>query len=206
MPPKSGQPSSSSPINKRNRQDIEGEHGDASDTMPLPTFFPNIACQQQYRSQLVNRKIILGRVIDFGFLRSIKFTYLEHFRAFGWSQYLSMNQGVYQDLVRMFYANIHVPNCDSERQEEFSTYILGTSFHITTSVLSLLLSLSDKDEDYPTSFDKLQACREIFKDPSIKKVNKNVVELGLHERILHLIVAHTINPCSGKFNEDLWLM
>ncbi|KAL2492008.1 Uncharacterized protein Adt_27636 [Abeliophyllum distichum] len=65
-------------------------------------------------------------------------------------------------------------------------------------------------EEYPTSFDKLQAYRVIFKDPSTKKVNKNVVELRPHERILHLIVAHTINPCLGKFNvitgEDLWLM
>ncbi|KAL2553654.1 uncharacterized protein Fot_07273 [Forsythia ovata] len=175
--------------------------------MPLPSFFPNLACQQKYRSQLVNRKVIIGRVIDFGFLRSIKFTYLARFRAFGWSRYLSMNRGVYQDIVRMFYANIHVPNCDSEWHEEFSTYVLGTSFHITTSVLSLHLGLSDKGEEYPTSFDKLQACREIFKDPSIKKVNKNAAELGPYERILHLI---TINPRSGKFNvitgEDLWLM
>ncbi|KAL2517900.1 Uncharacterized protein Adt_14147 [Abeliophyllum distichum] len=110
----------------------------------------------------------------------------------------------------MFYANIQVLNCDSERQEEFSTYVLGTSFYITTSVLSLHLGLSDKGEEYPTSFDKLQACREIFKDPSNKKVNKNATELGPHERILHLIVAHTINPRSGKFNvitgEDLWLI
>ncbi|KAL2513358.1 hypothetical protein Adt_18958 [Abeliophyllum distichum] len=110
----------------------------------------------------------------------------------------------------MFYANIQVLNCDSERQEEFSTYVLSTSFHITTSVLSLHLGLSDKGEEYPTSFDKLQACHEIFKDPSIKKVNKNTAELGSHERILHLIVAHTINPRSGKFNvitgEDLLLM
>ncbi|KAL2478841.1 Uncharacterized protein Fot_47855 [Forsythia ovata] len=100
----------------------------------------------------------------------------------------------------MFYANIHVPNCDLEQQEEFSTSVLGMSFHITTSILSLNLGLSDKGEEYPTSFDKLQACREIFKDPSIKKVNKNVAELGPHERILHLIVAHTLNPRLGKFN------
>ncbi|KAL2545481.1 Uncharacterized protein Fot_14714 [Forsythia ovata] len=94
----------------------------------------------------------------------------------------------------MFYANIHVPNCDTERQEEFSTYVLGTSFHITTSVLTLHLDLSDKGEEYPTSFDKLQACHEIFKDPFLKKVNKNAAKLGPHERMLHLIVAHTINP------------
>ncbi|KAL2552471.1 Uncharacterized protein Fot_06090 [Forsythia ovata] len=117
MPPKSGHPSSSSPVNKRNRQAIEGEHGDTSHNMPLPTFFP---------TSRVNKNI------------------------------------------------------------------------------------TQLGEEYPTSFDKLQACREIFKDPSIRKVNKNAAELGPHERILHLIVAHTINPRSGKFNvitgEDLWLM
>ncbi|KAL2552575.1 Uncharacterized protein Fot_06194 [Forsythia ovata] len=204
MPPKSGQPSSSSPVNKINRQAVEGEHGDASHAMPLPTFFPILACQQKYRSQLVNRNVILGCVIDFGFLRSIKFTYLAHFRAFGWSGYLSMNRRVYQDLVRMFYANIHVSNCDSEWQEEFSTYVLGTSFHITTLVLSVHLGLSDKGEEYPTSFDKLQACHEIFKDPSIKKVNKIAAELGPHERVLYLIVAHTINPRSKQVQCHHW--
>ncbi|KAL2512887.1 hypothetical protein Adt_18487 [Abeliophyllum distichum] len=95
-------------------------------------------------------------------------------------------------------------------KRNFSTYVLGTSFHNTASVLSLHLGLSDKGEEYPTSFDKLQACRVIFKDPSIKKVKKNAMELGPHERILHLIVAHTINPRSRMFNviigEDLWLM
>ncbi|KAL2520450.1 Uncharacterized protein Fot_24373 [Forsythia ovata] len=83
------------------------------------------------------------------------------------------------------------------------------SFHITTSVLILHLGLSDKGEEYPTSFDKLQAC-VIFKDLSLKNVNKKAAELGPHERILQLIVVHTINPCSRKYNvitrEGLWLM
>ena len=56
----------------------------------------------------------------------------------------------------------------------------------------------------------LEVCKVIFNDLDMTEVDNKLVHLGIHERILYLIVSYNLNAHSERYSEmmfeDMWWM
>ena len=175
--------------------------------------FVNSAAEERFLSLFAHRKVSPGRIIDFNFLESIQFPYLQTFRNFGWMDFLSLRGPYFENLIRIFYSNIDTIDeaTGKKLMTKFSTSIKLFSFSIDEEVLGDLLEIPVGGVMYTsTHFNALEACKVVFKNPHLTEVDQKPVHLGMHERILHLIVSYNLNARSGRYSEmtleDIWWM
>ncbi|KAK6919560.1 putative plant transposon protein domain [Dillenia turbinata] len=129
------------------------------------------------------------------------------------------NEFVYEKLVRVFYNNIQEIDGDKDEKvkikarSNFCYYVRGDEIKITPKSFCQISDLPRvpcfECEKF-LSGTQLENCQTLFSHLTMKTVNIRATDLGLHERILHLIVTCVIHPREGNYatitKEDCWLM
>ncbi|KAL2555621.1 hypothetical protein Fot_00360 [Forsythia ovata] len=158
-------------------------------------------------SSFSNREVLLGREIDFPFLESVNFTYLGKFHSFGWMKLLGLSRNYCEKVVRHFYANAELIEPEVGY---FKTFIKGVAFEVDDKLLSGLYGIPTGGEFYGETFNRLEACRVVFRNEAMAQPSRDVSLLDRDMRLLHLIIIHVLKPRAGKLssltNEDTWMM
>ncbi|MQM02642.1 hypothetical protein Taro_035415 [Colocasia esculenta] len=178
---------------KRSRPS-SGSHSDEYDG----NLFRSLHAFEFYSSDIVARKVHMGKRIDFEFFAGAGFDLEGLFDALGWVPYVSMNEKVYPHLVNLFYANLVVSD------KKISTYVKGVHIPLRVSLLSEVMEIPVLQEvHYKSALDhRPEAYRRILEadvDPlHIERVNANSFST-LH-RFLHKLVCSILVPRSGSMD------
>ena len=166
---------------------------------------------ERFQSLFANREVILGRVLDIAFLESTRFPYLEHFRVFGWLDFILLHRDIYIDAVRMCYSNASNAYHRNNFDDRFKSRVCGKSFEINRSLIHNLFGIPEGGLLYESwSFNVVEATQVVFEDESLTHFIDSTSHLSMMHRLLHLICVHILVPRKGNFSsvtkEDLWLM
>lgn len=86
--------------------------------------------------------------------------------------------------------------------------MLKKEFDIDVDKLNRFLKI--QKFSIPSNFNIVEACRLVYKDPTMEGFVKKVNRFDVHTRLLHLMVAQTLNPRAENYahvnNEEIyWL-
>ncbi|MQL71399.1 hypothetical protein Taro_003721 [Colocasia esculenta] len=103
------------------------------------TLFHSPEAFQFYSTDIIARKVHLGKRIDFDFFGGAGYDLHGLFEPLGWVSYVSLNEMVYPHLVNLFYANL-VEDADKKP----STYVKGVHIPLKVSMLSEVMEIPIK--------------------------------------------------------------
>ncbi|KAL2492577.1 hypothetical protein Adt_28205 [Abeliophyllum distichum] len=155
-----------------------------------------------------NREILPGLEIGFSFLESVNFAYLGQFHSFGWMNFLGLPRNYCEKVVRHFYARHFYANAKlvEPKAEYLKTFVNGVVFVVDDSLISRLYGIPIEGEFYNGTFNRLEACRVIFKNEAMTQSSRDVSLLDRDMRLLHLIIVRVLKHRVGKLsyltNED----
>ena len=170
----------------------------------MATRFSNSAFRssrhkRKYLANFEDRPCILARKIDQQSLEHEGVQCLQWIRDMGWAALINMDEMVYHDYTRLFYAN-------AETGDEFSVFINGASHSLTSSILNQILGVPDEGEKLTPTRGSLcirgyNAKRWTKKKTEGKTSNLPAgVMLNKDRRILHYIILEILCPKSGTKN------
>ncbi|KAL2493030.1 Uncharacterized protein Adt_28658 [Abeliophyllum distichum] len=129
------------------------------------------------------------------------------FLSFGWMNFLSLPRNHCEKVVKHFYANAELVEPTAEYLE---TVVKGVAFEVDDKLISRLYGIPTGGEFYNGTFNRLEACRVIFKNEAMVQTSRDVSLLDRDMRLLHLIIVHVLKPRARKLssltNEDTWMM
>jgi len=190
---------------KRTRQS-----GAASQPQVEPRFY-SLEAQEKFYQQIQGRDVIAGRVFDEQTFGTNGLVVTQKFRQQGLLYFLSLDNNVYPNLVRLFYANLHLTRdeiTNAHLHNEYASYIHGNMITFRAHMLRDCFHLRH-DNDTITIYrkDQILVDREYNKLDAINTIcdiprNTTVAglkakDLTLNCRIIHHIIGMCIMPKSG---------
>lgn len=182
--------------------------------------FPIIEKYKLFDARCRDKTVLIERMFDEDFLKSIDFPYLDRLKEWGWWDYIQLNCQIMPNIVRVFY--FLGDNTKYERGvrmegvtlvNSFVTFVLDKYFYVNANVISEFLTnpnCSTGEIDRPEDFDFDEACRLIYNDNSLTAFKKNTVDMPIHHKILQLMVCQVFNPRAGGFafasHDDIFWM
>ncbi|GAV73116.1 hypothetical protein CFOL_v3_16603, partial [Cephalotus follicularis] len=172
----------------------------------------------RYKGSFTTKKVLCGRVVDFGFTTGDDFSFEQWFSALGWRDYFKINVPYYVEVVKEFYSNMFnvTDGCDV--------------VEIKTKVNKTLIKFHDKQSGeilgVPAEGSRFFETKKWPEDPELLLEdclrvfyqNENVFGgmakptnlLGAEHRLLHHIVATHVLPTSGGHEkmsyQDLYIL
>ena len=127
--------------------------------------------------------------------------------------YLKMNASIYENLVRVFYYNSElIPRQNTPNRsysDRFKTFLMGSEYVISWQTIADVLNL-DVSGETNTKADILDLANSVFDDESLLFAHTQAAKLGMHNRLLHLIVTHVLAPFGTQYaiirKQDYWWM
>ncbi|GAV60373.1 hypothetical protein CFOL_v3_03904, partial [Cephalotus follicularis] len=158
----------------------------------------------RYPEAYFNRKILVGKVLDFDFCTREGFPIVEWIRFQGLEPFFSLNFPSYPELMKEFYVHITCSSMDS-----ILTTVKNKTIDLDLRRLNIILNAPNggamgwNQRSWVTSsdFDKQDCVRVLFgenADPVQRMYTRN---LPLDYRFLHRAVCTHILPKAGGFDE-----
>ena len=171
-----------------------------------PSFnlnFSSLTARTQFEEKFAHHEIKARRIIDFDFLQTLDFLYTRIFENFGWMNYFHMNLPIYENLVRAFYSNAELlPRPEQSNRfysNKFRTYLMGKEFVVNKELIATTLNLVNDGEIDPRG-DILDLAKLVFNDVSLPFAPIQASEIGMFNRLLHLIVTHVLALFGTKYS------
>ena len=86
---------------------------------------------------------------------------------------------------------------------------MGSEYMISRQTIADALNLDDSSETN-TKADILDLVKSVFDDDTLPFAHTQVAKLGMHDRLLHLIVTHVLAPFDTQYaiirKQDYWWM
>lgn len=158
-------------------------------------------------TQYVNhRDIVIERCWDEGFLRDeVNFKYLERLKSWGWWSVINDINTLLPNAVKSFYLfpdnNCYVNgDVNGSFASKIVTRILNTNIAVDGNKLNRLLGVKNVsgEKEIPRNFNQLEASMRIIDDNTLGEILVNTNRFDVHTRILHLMVAQSLNLRGGR--------
>ncbi|EOY16580.1 Uncharacterized protein TCM_035387 [Theobroma cacao] len=161
--------------------------------------FMNASDAQKFRNNIGKLKVMPSRIIDFDYLESINFSLVKNFEILGWTYYLKLNQTYYESLVKDFYftATHKFPDLKFSRSVShwyrFITNVMAKRIIFTRELINNIHRIHTCIDDLGDVIDdgNLQSA---FVFPLNNEGSSSYMRLCFPNRVLHLIINHTIHP------------
>ncbi|GAV61605.1 hypothetical protein CFOL_v3_05132 [Cephalotus follicularis] len=179
-----------------------GRKGKGIDTHPAT---PEVASSlPRYPEAYFNRKILVGKILDFDFCNNEGFPIIGWLSAQGLGPLFSINLPSYPELIKEFY--VHILNSS---MEELSTRVKNKGIELEIDTLAIILNVPNdgargwNQRTWVTSrdFDRQDCVRILFGENADFLQRMYTKNLSLHYRFLHRAVCTHILPKAGGFNE-----
>ncbi|GAV80733.1 hypothetical protein CFOL_v3_24193 [Cephalotus follicularis] len=179
-----------------------GHKGEGIDTHPST---PEVASSlPRYPEAYFNRKILVGKVLDFDFCINEGFHIIGWLGAQGLEPLFSINLPSYPELIKEFY--VHILNSS---MEELSTRVKNKGIELEIDTLATILNVPNdsargwNQKTWVTSrdFDRQDCVRILFGENADFLQRMYTRNLSLHYRFLHRAVCTHILPKAGGFDE-----
>ncbi|KAL2497918.1 hypothetical protein Adt_23468 [Abeliophyllum distichum] len=109
----------------------------------------------------------------------------------------SSTRGYCENVVRHFYANADLVE---PYAKYLKTFINGVAFVVDDNLFFRLYRIPTGGEFYNGTFNRLEACRVIFKNEAMTQPSKDVFLLDRDMLLLHFIIIHVLKPQAGKLS------
>ncbi|GAV69067.1 hypothetical protein CFOL_v3_12568 [Cephalotus follicularis] len=179
-----------------------GRKGKGIDTHPAT---PEVASSlPRYLEAYFNRKILVGKVLDFDFCINEGFPIIGWLGAQGLEPLFSINLPSYPELIKEFY--VHIINSS---MEELSTRVKNKGIELEIDTLATILNVPNdgargwNQRTWVTSrdFDRQDCVRTLFGENADFLQRMYTRNLSLHYRFLYRAVCTHILPKAGGFDE-----
>ncbi|GAV80168.1 hypothetical protein CFOL_v3_23629 [Cephalotus follicularis] len=186
----------------KTRKKSVGRKGKGIDTQSAtPEVTPSLP---RYPEAYFNRKILVGKVLDFDFFISEGFPIVEWIRVQGLEPFFSINLPSYPELMKEFYVHILGSSMDS-----LSTKVKNKIIDLDLDRLNTILNVPNvgaggwNQRTWVTSqdFDRQDCVRVLFGKNADFLQRMYTRNLPLHYRFLHRAVCTHILPKVGGFDE-----
>ncbi|GAV72945.1 hypothetical protein CFOL_v3_16433, partial [Cephalotus follicularis] len=155
----------------------------------------------RYPEAYFNRKIVVGKILDFYFFHNEGFPFVEWISAQG---LFSINLPSYPELIKEFYVHIL-----GNSMESFSTKVKNKHIELDLDRLATILNILNggawgwKQRSWVASpnFDQQDCVRVLFGENADHVQRMYTRNLSLHYRFLHRAVCTHILPKAGGFDE-----
>ncbi|GAV82945.1 hypothetical protein CFOL_v3_26396 [Cephalotus follicularis] len=184
---------------------MDGQKGKKGKEVATDSATPEvIVSKPRYPEAYFNRKILVGKVLDFDFCSREGFPIVEWIRAQGLEPFFTINLPSYPELMKEFYVNIRGGALDS-----VVTMVKHKSIDLDLDNLNTILRVPNRgamgwnQRSWVTSedFDKQDCVRVLF-DENVDFVQRMYTRnLPFHYRFLHRVVCMHILPKAGGFDE-----
>ncbi|GAV85306.1 hypothetical protein CFOL_v3_28744 [Cephalotus follicularis] len=172
----------------------------------------------KYKDSYARRKVLCGRVVDFGFTSGDNFSLEQWFSALGWKEYFLINVPYYVELVKEFYSNLLYVSGDFDNLE-IKSKVSKSVIKFDDKMLGEILSVpADSSRFFETKkwLDDpdlvLEDCLRVFypNENVFGGMAKPTNLLSAEHRLLHHIVATHVLPTSDGHEkmsyQDLYIM
>ncbi|GAV72957.1 hypothetical protein CFOL_v3_16445 [Cephalotus follicularis] len=157
-----------------------------------------------YPEAYFNRKILVGKVLDFNFCNNEGIPIVEWLSAQGLESLFSINLPSYPELIKEFYVHIL-----SSSMVELSTKVKNKEIELEVETLATILNILNdgargwNQRSWVTSrdFDRQDCVRILFGENADFLQRMYTRNLNLHYRFLHRVVCTHILPKAGGFDE-----
>ncbi|GAV58251.1 hypothetical protein CFOL_v3_01785 [Cephalotus follicularis] len=158
----------------------------------------------RYPEAYFNRKILVGKVLDFDFCISKGFPIVEWIRVQGLEPFFSLNLPSYPELMKEFYVHILGSSMDS-----LTTKVKNKTIDLDLSRLNTILNVPNvgargwNQRSWVTSqdFNRQDRVTLLFGENADHVQRMYTRNLPLHYRFLHRAVCTHILPKAGGFDE-----
>ncbi|GAV60414.1 hypothetical protein CFOL_v3_03945, partial [Cephalotus follicularis] len=158
----------------------------------------------RYPEAYFNRKILVGKVLDFDFCNSEGFPIIGWLSAQGLEPLFSINLPSYPELIKEFY--VHILNSS---MEELSTRVKNKGIELEIDTLATILNVPNdgargwNQRTWVTNrdFDRQDCVRVLFGENTDFLQRMYTGNLSLHYMFLHRAVCTHILPKAGGFDE-----
>ncbi|GAV63687.1 hypothetical protein CFOL_v3_07205 [Cephalotus follicularis] len=166
-----------------------------------PEVIPSLP---RYPEAYFNRKILVGKVLDFDFCSREGFPIVEWIRFQGLEPFFSLNLPSYPELMKEFYVHIYCSSMDS-----LTTTVKNKTIDLDLDRLNTILKVPNlgargwNQRSWVNSedFDKQDCVRVLFGENVDYVQRMYTRNLPLHYRFLHRAVCTHILPKAGGFDE-----
>ena len=159
--------------------------------------FRDTRARERFTTIYARMPIQQCRVIDFPFLRSINYPYLQTFETFGWTKILSLNVPVRENLVRAFFSNASLVVDDHDNVIAIRSYLLGRDLMVNRASLASAFGFPNEG-----------AINEGSGPVALRTLHNKASLLPPVDRLLHLILSHVLRPYGTKHtvlsDPDYW--
>ncbi|GAV65265.1 hypothetical protein CFOL_v3_08780, partial [Cephalotus follicularis] len=161
----------------------------------------------RYPEAYFNRKILVGKVLDFAFCSREGFPIVEWLRFQGLEPLFSLNKPSFPDLMKEFYAKI--TSSSSYSPAGISSIVKGKTIEFDLDELRTMLNIPNlgvKGWNQRTwvsgdGFDRLDCVRVLFGENAEPLQHMYTRNLPLHYKFLHRAICTHILPKAGGFDE-----
>ncbi|GAV59400.1 hypothetical protein CFOL_v3_02931 [Cephalotus follicularis] len=166
-----------------------------------PEVIPSLP---RYPEAYFNRKILVGKVLDFDFCISEGFPIVEWIRVQGLEPFFSINLPSYPELMKEFYVHILGSSMDS-----LTTKVKNKTIDLDSRRLNTILNVpnagamgwNQRTWLVSPDFDQQDCVRVLFGENADHVQRMYTRNLPLHYRFLHRAVCTHILPKVGGFDE-----
>ncbi|GAV63431.1 hypothetical protein CFOL_v3_06949 [Cephalotus follicularis] len=186
----------------KTRKKSAGRKGKGIDTQSAtPEVTPSLP---RYPEAYFNRKILIGKVLDFDFCISEGFPIVEWIRVQGLEPFFSINLPSYPELMKEFYVHILSSSNDS-----LSTKVKNKPIEMDLASLATILNVpnggawgwNQRSWVARPNFDQQDCVRVLFGENDDHVQRMYTRNLSLHYQFLHRVVCTHILPKAGGFDE-----
>ncbi|GAV57187.1 hypothetical protein CFOL_v3_00725 [Cephalotus follicularis] len=179
-----------------------GHKGKGLDVQPAtPEVVPSLS---KYPEAYFNRKILVGKVLDFDFCNNEGFPIVEWLSDQGLETLFLINLPSYPELIKEFYVHIFPTS-----RIDLTTKVKNAEIAFDESTLANILGIpqegprgwNQRNWLINDNFDKQECVKLLFGENADFMQRMYTRNLSLHHRFLHRAVCTHILPKAGEFNE-----
>ncbi|GAV91146.1 hypothetical protein CFOL_v3_34545 [Cephalotus follicularis] len=187
------------PSKRRKSFGCKGKGGNSQPA--TPEVIPSLP---KYPEAYFNRKILVGKVLDFDFCNNEGFPIVEWLSAQGLEPLFSINLPSYPELIKEFYVHILATS-----RVDLTTKVKNSEKAFDESTLVNILGIpregprgwNQRNWLINENFDKEECVKLLFRENSDFIQRMYTRKLSLHHRFLHRAVCTHILPKAGGFDE-----
>ncbi|GAV79895.1 hypothetical protein CFOL_v3_23358, partial [Cephalotus follicularis] len=158
----------------------------------------------RYPEEYFNRKILVGKVLDFDFCNNEGFPIIGRLSEQGLEPLFSIDFPYYPDLIKEFYVHILATS-----KIDVTTKVKNTQIKFDVPTLATILGIpcegprgwNQRNWLENDNFDKVECVKLLFGENADFMQRMYTGNLSLHHRFLHRAVATHILPKAGGFDE-----
>ncbi|GAV76905.1 hypothetical protein CFOL_v3_20378 [Cephalotus follicularis] len=186
----------------RKKRKSVGHKGKGGTSLPAtPEATPSLP---RYTEAYFNRKILVGKVLDFDFCNNEGFPIVERLNTQGLELLFSINLPSYPELIKEFYVHILATS-----RVDLTTKVKNTEIAFDVPTLANILGIpregprgwNQRNWLVNENFDKVECVKLLFGENADFMKRMYTRNLSLHHRFLHRVVATHILPKAGGFDE-----